>query len=164
MNVVLTAGFVTQDFGAMWTGIDEFRFEIVNLSGGILLIDNLALGLGEGGGGGVVVEPIDVAVLANDTDIDNGDVISVVGSHSDPVSARGAVISVNADGTIHYDPAGADIPSHAPGESVVDTFQYTIEDSEGATSIATVSVVLQGAEEPFAPVVPSLPAPDLDLV
>jgi VCBS repeat-containing protein len=163
-DVEVTPEFDTMDFGAAWTGIDELRFEIVGLSNDYLLIDNLRLGFGEGGGGGVVVEPIDIDVLANDMDVDIGDVISVVASQTDTTSARGAAISVNANGTIHYDPTGADIPPLDPGETAIDTFQYAIADSAGVESVATVSVVLQGAEEPALPVASALSAPDIDLI
>ncbi len=59
-----------------------------------------------------------------------------------PVSALGASVSINPDGTVAYDStsAGGAIAALAPGQSVVDTFSYTVIDGNGLTSSATVSV------------------------
>ncbi|HEX9183719.1 MAG TPA: Ig-like domain-containing protein, partial [Burkholderiales bacterium] len=162
-SMKLSAVLSPVDFGTAWIGIDELRFD-AGAGGGYLFIDNLRLGFGEGGGGGVVVEPIDITVLDNDTDVDIGDVISVVPLPAGATSARGAAISVNTDGTIHYDPTGADIPPLDPGETAIDTFQYTIQDGAGATSVATVSITLLGADEPDPAPFSSLAAPDVDVV
>ncbi|MCL4207829.1 MAG: DNRLRE domain-containing protein [Pirellulaceae bacterium] len=78
----------------------------------------------------------------------------------DAVSALGAAVSLNPDGTISYDTtaAGAPIADLQPGESVVDTFSYTVTDGNGLASTATVSVTN------FAPIPPvlSIAADDAD--
>ena len=78
----------------------------------------------------------------------------------DAVSALGAAVSLNPDGTISYDTtsAGAPIADLQPGQSVVDTFNYTVTDGNGLTSTATVSVTN------FAPIPPllSIAAVDAD--
>ncbi|MGE0273181.1 MAG: choice-of-anchor C family protein [Alphaproteobacteria bacterium] len=87
----------------------------------------------------------DFAVLANDTDAD-GDTLSV--QSVDGTSALGAALSINPDGTIHYDSteaAGAD--ALASGETAVDTFSYVVTDGQGGTSSATVSVTLTGEND-----------------
>ena len=63
-----------------------------------------------------------------------------------PVSTLGATVLLNADGTVTYDPDGASaaISGLQPGQSVVDTFTYTITDSNGQVSTATVSVTVTG--------------------
>lgn len=68
----------------------------------------------------------------------------------DATSARGATISLNSDGTINYDPstANATIADLDNGESVEDTFTYTIQDGRGAVSTATVTVTVQGENVP----------------
>ncbi|MBV5332173.1 cadherin-like domain-containing protein, partial [bacterium] len=60
---------------------------------------------------------VDVNALANDTDVDAGDTLSVASFSA--VSAQGAAITINADGTLHYDPThAANLQAMAVGESV----------------------------------------------
>ena len=67
-------------------------------------------------------------------------------SSVDATSALGATVSLNPDGTVNYDPssAGAPIADLGTGESVTDTFTYTIQDGRGGTDTATVTVTVQG--------------------
>ena len=90
---------------------------------------------------------VDINVLANDTDVDVGDTLTVAGFSA--ISAQGAAITLNADGTLHYDPThAANLQAMAVGESVTDTFTYTAQDSHGAISnTATVSVLVAGAND-----------------
>ena len=82
-------------------------------------------------------------MLANDTDADLSDVRSVDGF--DGVSAKGATISLNEDGTLHYDPNGsATLEAVNHGEQTTDTFGYTVIDGSGATSTAVVTVTVMG--------------------
>ena len=86
-------------------------------------------------------------LLANDSDVDASDVLTIAGF--DPVSALGAAISVNADGGVAYDPTvSAALQDLAAGECVQDTFSYTISDGNGGTDTATVTVTVQGLNEP----------------
>jgi VCBS repeat-containing protein len=71
------------------------------------------------------------------------------------VLSNGAVISMNADGTVGYDASGiAGLQSLALGQSYTDNFQYTVRMANGATSTAKVSVQLSGAND--APVLASI--------
>ncbi|MDA7862182.1 VCBS domain-containing protein [Akkermansiaceae bacterium] len=82
-------------------------------------------------------------LLANDTD---GFANFV--SASDSVSAFGAVVSVNSDGTFTYDPRNAPgAQMIATGATGVDTFSYTVQDQNGDTSTATVSITIDGAND-----------------
>lgn len=63
-------------------------------------------------------------------------------SEADPLSAEGGVVSVNSSGTIDYTPAD--------GFSGTDTFDYTIADSSGATSSATVTVTVVASNDAVA--------------
>ncbi|MDV6031774.1 MAG: hypothetical protein F9B45_17115 [Phycisphaera sp. RhM] len=67
----------------------------------------------------------------------------------DSVSALGASVTLEADGTFTYDPssAGAPIADLGNGESTTDTFTYTIRDGRGGTSTATVSLTVQGENQ-----------------
>lgn len=64
----------------------------------------------------------------------------------DAVSELGAAVSINADGTVRYDSttAGGAIAALTPGQSIQDSFSYTIRDANGATSSATVAVTVRG--------------------
>jgi len=87
-------------------------------------------------------------VLANDSDPDVGNTLSVVAFTA--TSLLGATVTVAANGAYTYDPTVA-LQSLAAGETVVDTFTYTIADNFGAQDSATVSVTVTGAND--APVI-----------
>ena len=72
--------------------------------------------------------PVDINVLANDTDPD-GDTLTVVSA-----SAVNGTVVINADGTVTYTPAA--------NFNGTDTITYQITDSEGGTSTATVTVTV----------------------
>ncbi len=86
-------------------------------------------------------------LLANDSDADAGDVVgtNVLVSDFDPLSQYGAAVSVDPDGGFSYDPReSAYLQTLAEGETIVDTFTYTISDDESATHTATVSITVSG--------------------
>ncbi len=82
-------------------------------------------------------------LLANDTDVDIGDIKTLVGV--DAVSALGSSVSL-VNGQVVYDQGGR-FSSLMAGQSVVDSFSYTMIDSAGATSSATVSVTITGVND-----------------
>ncbi|MBN1873599.1 MAG: tandem-95 repeat protein, partial [Anaerolineae bacterium] len=85
-------------------------------------------------------------VLGNDTDVDINDTLTV--SDYDDVSAYAATAVLGGDGSYTYDPTGAIfLQILAPGASLVDTFTYTVEDSNGGTDTATVSVTVAGVND-----------------
>ncbi|MCS5711810.1 Ig-like domain-containing protein [Candidatus Berkiella aquae] len=92
-------------------------------------------------------------LLINDTDPDVGDtlVISEVQGLAANVGvqitlASGALLTVNANGTYQYNPNGAFV-SLSVGASTIDSFTYTVQDSGGLTSTATVSITINGVNE-----------------
>ena len=86
-----------------------------------------------------------IAVLKNDTDPDQGDVLTV--QAFDHVSASGATISQNANGTLAYDPRGsATLQALTSGQTKTDSFSYTVIDKFGATSTTTVTVIVTGGQ------------------
>ncbi len=89
-------------------------------------------------------------LLANDTDLDAGDVLSV--SAFDTVTAQGNTVTQNANGDLVFD-IGGNYQSLAAGQSAADSFSYTITDMTGAISTATVDISIAGAND--APVVAS---------
>ena len=61
-------------------------------------------------------------------------------------TAKGALVTVHADGSYEYDPNGA-FESLAANEPDTDSFEYTIVDSAGLTSSSTVTVTILGENE-----------------
>ncbi|WP_171496636.1 Ig-like domain-containing protein, partial [Acinetobacter junii] len=68
-----------------------------------------------------------INVLANDSDPDAGDVLTVTSA----VSANGGTVTINADGTLNYTPA-----LNYVGDDVV---TYTVTDSTGLTTTGTLT-------------------------
>ncbi len=87
-------------------------------------------------------ETLVLDVLANDFDPDN-DRLTVL---SVTPTGRGSV-RVAEDGSVVYDP-----PSEIVGESVETSFSYSIADDAGNESEATVTITIELAPEPVAPV------------
>jgi VCBS repeat-containing protein len=83
---------------------------------------------------------ITTVLLANDSDAD-GD--SLVVSAVQAVSAKGATVSIGADGKVSYDSGNifADLDN---GETATDSFTYTITDGNGHVSTATATVTIVG--------------------
>ncbi len=87
----------------------------------------------------------DIDVVSNDTDPEM-DVLTV--STFDATSTRGASITLNPDGTLHYDPSGSSaLNALAAGEPAIDTFSYTVSDGT-STSTTTVTVTVTGLNDP----------------
>ena len=86
-------------------------------------------------------------LLSNDTDPDTSDTLTV--SSSDSESTAGATVSVAADGSFTYDPTTSALLNNlAQGQSIVDTFDYSISDSLGSTSAAKVFITVNGVTDP----------------
>ncbi|WP_439477876.1 tandem-95 repeat protein [Brevundimonas sp.] len=73
----------------------------------------------------------------------DGGALSVV---SVGASANGATVTLNADGTVLYNPAGH-LDFLTAGQQLVDTFQYTLSDGRGGFSTATASVTVIGKDD-----------------
>lgn len=99
----------------------------------------------------------DLNVLANDPG--SARVVSIgaptgSGSQMTPItegmSRLGAALTINPDGTIHYDGSSLHhmLQSLGAGQSMTDTFTYVVRMANGALSTATVTVLLQGVNDP----------------
>jgi len=95
--------------------------------------------------------PLLIEVLSNDTD-DDGNTLSVVAVDGQPLTPgtpqavnSGALVSLNADGTLTYDP-NDQFNSLLPDDTVNDVFTYTVSDANGGESSATVVVAVVGVE------------------
>ncbi len=82
-------------------------------------------------------------VLANDTDADGSDTLSVTGWTA--VSSRGAVVTITANGAFQYDPtASPELQAMTATDTLTDTFSYTVSDDSGTTADAVTTVDVQG--------------------
>ncbi len=83
-----------------------------------------------------------IDVLANDTDVDNGAVLTVT-SASAPAGQGSAAVVVNQ---VQFNP-GSDFDHLAVGDTQVVTVNYTIQDQFGATSASTATVTVTGTND-----------------
>lgn len=91
-------------------------------------------------------------LLANDTDVDVGDVLSVAKvngaalENGVPISLpSGATLLMNADGSFIYDPSTSPrFRALSDNQVDVDSFQYTVRDLHGGEAVATASFVIEG--------------------
>ncbi len=93
-------------------------------------------------------------VLANDVDAD-GDVLSLSGIEGQPVTigetvtlASGARVKWDTDQTLTYDQNGA-FDALSTGQTATDQFVYSVTDADGAISSASVTVTINGLDEPL---------------
>ncbi|HTS40487.1 MAG TPA: Ig-like domain-containing protein, partial [Xanthobacteraceae bacterium] len=100
-------------------------------------------------------DALDVAASANE---DTSNPITVNASFTDPdvsdthtfsIDTTGTTGSVvdNHDGTFSYDPNNQ-FETLAVGETAIDKFNYTVTDSQGASDTATVTVTINGENDP----------------
>ena len=83
-----------------------------------------------------------IDVLANDTDVDNGAVLTVTAA-SAPVGPGHRLVVGNQ---VEFDP-GTDFDYLAVGESVVVVVSYDIEDEHGASASSTITVTVTGTND-----------------
>ncbi len=94
-----------------------------------------------------------IDALRNDDAQENGPlvVVAINGRRLDPDSvlplASGAQASITADGLIAYDP-GQTFDYLPAGAQAIDRFIYTVEDAAGETAIGTVTLTIQGENDP----------------
>ena len=81
-----------------------------------------------------------IDVLANDTDVDNGAVLTVIAASAPAGPGHGHVVG----NQVQFDP-GTDFDYLADGETAVVVVNYTIEDEHGAQSSSTVTITVEGA-------------------
>ena len=94
-----------------------------------------------------------IAALANDTDPDAHDRLTVVAIDGKPIApggqvilASGAIIALDASGTLSWSPAGH-FESLAVGETATDRFRYRIADGNGGFAEADVTVRIEGRND-----------------
>lgn len=86
-------------------------------------------------------------VLTNDTDVDAAD--TQTATTFSGTLPSGAAFTLNSDGSYTYDPTG--VPAFDDldtGESLDDTFTYTVTDSQGASDTALLTITVTGVDFP----------------
>ncbi len=145
----------SQALGAGQTATDSFTYTVADASGAtstatvsvtivgandvpVAVADTVQLGED------AAATDLTALLLANDTDVDAGDVRTVVGV--DGSGANGTLIYDAATRSVSYAPSAAS-QALGVGQTAIDSFTYTVADAPGATSTATVSVTIVGAND-----------------
>ena len=81
-----------------------------------------------------------------DTDVDNGDIVTVISA--DSTSSLGATITLLGNNSIEYDPQTSSTLQNlsASDTPLVDSFAYSISDGNGGTDTGDVSVTVTGLD------------------
>ena len=114
-------------------------------------------------------EAVEIDVLDNDSDADgDGLLVAEVNGVTLEIGestelASGAVVTLNSDGKLSYDSAGAVIDGVAAGEILIgteasDSFEYTVVDGQGGSASGTVAVTLKGGLNTVETILADLPA------
>ena len=89
------------------------------------------------------------SLLSNDTDVDHGHVLDIASVNT--AGTIGTVYFDDASNTLTYAADAASQDALKVGETMTDTFTYTVEDEYGATDTATVTVTVTGVNDaPYA--------------
>ncbi|MCX7428283.1 MAG: Ig-like domain-containing protein [Planctomycetia bacterium] len=81
-------------------------------------------------------------------DPDAHDTLSINVGASDATSAKGATVTIQADGSFVYDPTGsAQLQGLAQGQSTTDTFLFTVDDGNGGQYSAVVTITVTGLND-----------------
>ncbi len=86
-------------------------------------------------------------LLANDTDADTGDGKTVTTTGSFTGTYGSVVIADDGTWTYTLDNTDTDTNALAQGANVTDTFNYTMEDTAGATSSSTLKITITGTND-----------------
>ncbi|MCA1683811.1 MAG: cadherin-like domain-containing protein, partial [Actinobacteria bacterium] len=90
-------------------------------------------------------EVVLIDVLANDADVDNNAVLTVTAASAPAGQGTASVV----DNQVQFDP-GTDFDYLAAGETAVVIVEYTIEDEHGGQSVSTVTITVEGEDDPGA--------------
>jgi VCBS repeat-containing protein len=97
-----------------------------------------------------------LSVLDNDIDVDQGDTLAIVGIDTSGVLSQ---VEISADGQQLRFQVAESFQSLLSGQTVTETLTYTVEDSHGASSTATLTVTIVGENEPVIYIHPPAPQP-----
>jgi uncharacterized protein len=121
---------------ALYFAADDYTLFLDGTNNAVLAGDDTAA-TGENG----VLAISAAALLANDRDFD-GQATTITAVSN---SAAGATVTLSG-GNVSYDP-GTLFDALTEGETVTDTFTYTVDDGFGGTDTATVTVTITGSND-----------------
>ena len=137
------------ELGAGTSATDSFTYTIEDHLGRLdtATVTITITGVNEGpnandGAAAADEDSVENGIAANFTDPDAGDVFSFT---IDTSSTTGIVIN-QGDGTFDYDPNGQ-FDGLQVGDTATDSFTYTVEDSEGATDTAIITITIAGVND-----------------
>lgn len=155
-NVHYNPGTAFDSLAVDTTGTDTFQYTVSDGQGGsanatvtVTLIGandtptpaNDAVTTGEN----TAIDIASTSLLANDTDPDTGDILTISGVIT--TVTKGSVILNSGNTNIHYDP-GMAFNSLNRNQTATDSFDYTVSDGHGGSASATVTVTVVGANDP----------------
>jgi VCBS repeat-containing protein len=143
---ILSVAVTATDSGGL-TATTMFNLDVIGLNAAPIAVSDM-VAITEDDVGPVVAA---ADLLANDTDPDAGDVLSV--SAFDTVTVQGNTVTQDANGDLVID-IGGNYQSLGAGQTATDSFGYTITDAAGLTSTATVDIEIAGVND--APVAAAL--------
>ena len=107
-------------------------------------------------------------VLANDTDPDSNDTLTVAAVNGSPANVgqpiagdNGGLVTINPDGSVSFDPNGA-FDGLGEGETATTSVTYTVDDGNGGTDTATVTITVSGTNDGPTAVADTFPAGEDD--
>ncbi|MCA3081468.1 MAG: tandem-95 repeat protein, partial [Rhodocyclaceae bacterium] len=138
------------------TATDQFRYSIADANGAQSSADVLVTVTGVNDApeaqrdllalnAGASLTGLSAILLANDTDVDNGDTKTIVSV--DATNTQANVTFNLATQALSYSATGSFFDALAAGERLRDKFAYTVADSLGAQSSATVDVDVVGVND-----------------
>ncbi len=91
--------------------------------------------------------PVGGNVLTNDSDVDQATTLAVVGGGV--IAGQYGTLTLNADGTYSYTVNNAllSVQSLGVGDSVVDTFLFSVSDGDGGTTASSLSITVTGVND-----------------
>jgi VCBS repeat-containing protein len=162
--VSLTGGAVQYDPGTLFqslaqgqTATDTFSYTVSDMAGATstATVTLTVTGVNDGpvaaDDAAAVQEDLTLVaagnVLTNDSDADQGTVLNV--ANAGTLQGSYGSLILNADGSYTYqlDNAGAAVQGLMAGQSVIDSFGYTMTDSAGAVSGAMVNLTVTGVND-----------------
>ncbi len=108
-----------------------------------IAVNDTGLSTGEN----TVLNIASASLLTNDTDPSPQDKLVLSIASVSPTSAQGATVTLNADGSVTYNPNNSTtLNALRAGVSLVDTFTYVVTDGAG-TSTGTVTITVNGQND-----------------
>ena len=93
------------------------------------------------------VAPVTGNVLTNDTDVDTGDVLTVTTTGGQTGTYGSVTIAANGAYSYTLNNANPAVQALGVGQTLTETFNYTISDGHGGTSTSTLTITITGTND-----------------